>query len=366
MIDSIEVKNFRNYEMLSLKPDENTTILYGDNGQGKTNILEAVYVGSTSRSHRTNKESEMIRFGEEEAHVKMFVKRGVHSSRIDIHLKKNRSKGIAIDGIPIRKASELFGVVNVIFFAPEDLFIIKNGPADRRRFLDMELCQLDKIYVYHLIQYNKALIQRNKLLKELEFRPKLIDTLDIWDAHLANYGREVIKRRRDFVAELGSIAGPIHRQLSGERENLRLSYEESSDEEHLEQAIAAGRERDLKYHNSGIGPHRDDICFSLDGTDLRRFGSQGQQRTAALALKLAEIELVKRRIKDTPILLLDDVFSELDSNRQNRLLGELKGIQTIITCTGLDELVENRCRMDKIYYVAGGKAEEKREQNRGQ
>ncbi|MBE5921313.1 MAG: DNA replication/repair protein RecF [Lachnospiraceae bacterium] len=354
IIESIELKNYRNYELLSLPFQCGTNILYGDNGQGKTNILEAVYVASTSRSHRASKEKELIRFGEDESHIKMHVKKKDTPYRIDIHLKKNKAKGIAINGLPIKKASELFGIVNVVFFAPEDLFIIKNGPSERRRFLDMELCQLDKIYVYNLIQYNKVILQRNKLLKEIDYRSDLLETMDIWDLQMVKFGKEVITRRRNFVVELNKLVQPIHEKLSGGKEQLILIYEPDCNEEHLAEEIGRNRERDLKLRTTTVGPHRDDISFILNGIDIRKYGSQGQQRTAALSLKLAEIELVKKIIRDTPVLLLDDVFSELDSHRQNHLLDSLSDIQTIITCTGLDELMEHRCQMDQVYQIVNG------------
>ena len=188
-IESIELLNYRNYEQLHIDFHEGTNVLYGDNAQGKTNILEAVYVCSTTKSHKGSKDKDIVRFGEEESHIKMMVRRDGIPYRIDMHLKKNRTKGVAVNGVPIKKASELFGIVNVIFFSPEDLNIIKNGPSERRRFVDLELCQLNKIYVHHLVQYNKVVVQRNKLLKDLEFNASLKETLDVWDVQLMRYGK---------------------------------------------------------------------------------------------------------------------------------------------------------------------------------
>lgn len=359
IIESVEMKNFRNYEMLSLPLNPGKNILYGDNGQGKTNILEALYISASSRSHRGAKEREMIRFGEEEAHVKVLVKKGDLPYRIDIHLKKNRSRGIAINGIPLKKASELFGIVNMVFFAPEDLFIIKNGPSERRRFIDMELCQLDKIYVYNLIQYNKTLLQRNKLLKEIDYRNDFMETIDLWDFHMEKYGKEIIARRREFIKEMNLLVQPIHDSISGGKEKLSLEYEPMCEEKILGEEIKNNRERDQKLRTSTTGPHRDDIKFILNGIDIRKFGSQGQQRTAALALKLAEIELVKKRTGDVPVLLLDDVFSELDSHRQEQLLNHLDRIQTVITCTGMDQILEQKGQWDKVYHIAAGRVEQR-------
>lgn len=354
IIESIELKNYRNYRELHMDFSPGTNILYGDNAQGKTNILEAVYVCSTTKSHRGSRDRELIRFEEEESHIKLNVRRDDVPYRIDMHLKKNRAKGIAINGIPIKKASELFGVVNVVFFAPEDLDIIKRSPAERRRFLDLELCQLDKLYVHSLIQYNKVLLQRNKLLKELVFRPEYEATLDVWDVQLVQYGRELIRCRKGFVEQLNDMVKKTHSQLSGGREELLLKYEPNVEESLFEQKLAMNRELDQKLKTTNTGPHRDDICFLIDGADIRRFGSQGQQRTAALSLKLSEIELVRQIVKDYPILLLDDVLSELDGGRQQQLLSGIRHIQTMITCTGLEDFVNNRFPIDRVYKVVKG------------
>ena len=354
IVQSIELKNFRNYEELHMEFHGGTNILYGDNAQGKTNILEAVYFCATSKSHKSAKDREIIRFEQDESHIKMQVRKNNVPYRIDMHLKKNKPKGIAINGVPIKKASELFGIANVVCFSPEDLNIIKNGPSERRRFIDMELCQLNKLYVHSLVQYNKVLVQRNRLLKELAFRPDYEETLDVWDMQLVNYGIEVMKFRLDFIAKLNAMIQKIHLQLSGSREELVISYEPDTPADQFEAALKKSRPQDIRQKTTLCGPHRDDISFFVNGIDIRRYGSQGQQRTAALSLKLSELELVKTLIHDNPILLLDDVLSELDSGRQNHLLGAISDIQTIITCTGLDDFVNNRFKIDKIFKVIDG------------
>ena len=358
-IKSLELNNYRNYDNLSIEFERGTNILYGNNAQGKTNILESIYVASTTKSHRGSKDREIINFEKDEAHIKATVIKKDVPIRIDIHLKKNKSKGIAINGIPIRKASELFGVLNVVFFSPEDLNIIKNGPAERRRFIDLELCQLDKIYVHNLVNYNKIVNQRNKLLRDLGFNydKELISTLDIWDMQLADYGAKIITRRNQFIDEINEIIYGIHRNITNGKEELIVRYEPNITGNNIYDELVRSREKDLKLKTTSVGPHRDDISFLNKKIDIRKFGSQGQQRTAALSLKLSEIELVKSIIKDTPILLLDDVLSELDSNRQRHLLGNLYNVQTIITCTGLDEFVENRFNIDNIYKVVEGTVE---------
>ena len=353
-IRSIELKNFRNYENLEISFDEGTNILFGDNAQGKTNILEAAYMSGTTKSHKGSRDREMIRFGEEEAHLKTVVVRGGREYQIDMHLKKNRVKGIAIDKIPIKKASELFGILNIVFFSPEDLNIIKNGPAERRRFLDSELCQLDRIYLADLTNYNKILAQRNKLLKDMIYRPSLSDTLPVWDMQLIETGKKIIRRRKQFVDELREIVSDIHYRISGGKEELFLKYEPNIDDIFFEDELSRAKEKDKKLCQTSVGPHRDDLLFSIGDVDIRKYGSQGQQRTSALSLKLSEIELVRKSISDTPVLLLDDVLSELDSSRQNYLLNNISDTQTIITCTGLDEFVRNRFTVNRVFEVIAG------------
>lgn len=358
-IESINLENFRNYESLELSLHEGTNLFYGDNAQGKTNILEAVYLCGTTKSHRGSKDRETIKFGQEESHIRMNISKNEISYRIDMHLKKNKAKGIAINGLPIRKASELLGLGNFVFFSPEDLNIIKNGPSERRRFLDMELCQLNKVYLYSLMNYNKILMQRNKLLKDIYFNPEYEDTLDIWDMQMVEYGCQVIRAREAFVKQLNQIIYEIHRKLSGGREALLVTYEKNVSEEAFVEMIHRNREKDIKLKMSHTGPHRDDLSFLIRDVDIRRFGSQGQQRTTALSLKLAEIELVKHNSKDSPVLLLDDVLSELDSNRQHYLLESISGVQTLITGTGVDDFVENNFKIDRLFHVMGGQVYEK-------
>lgn len=354
IIQSMDLENFRNYKTLHLEFDEGTNILYGNNAQGKTNILEAVYLSGTTKSHKGSKDRDVIAFHQEESHIRTIIRRNDISYRIDMHLKKNKTKGIAINGIPIKRASELFGIVNYVFFSPEDLNIIKNGPAERRRFMDLELCQLDKSYLFDLTNYNRALNQRNRLLKDLWARPELKDTLFLWDEKLAEFGSKIIKRRMEFMDHLGPIVERIHGQLSGEKEKCRLVYEPNISVNAFREQLKRNLEKDMKFKLTSIGPHRDDLLFQIGGIDIRRFGSQGQQRTCALSLKLAEIELVKEMIHDTPILLLDDVLSELDSNRQNYLLNSIHQIQTLITCTGLDDFVNHRFEIDRVFQVVDG------------
>ena len=358
-LKNLKLSNFRNYDNLSIDFDYGINILYGDNAQGKTNILEAIYFCSTTKSHKGSKEKEIIKLGENESHIKLFIDRDNSQHRIDMHLKKNKGKGVAINGIPIRKTSELFGIINIVFFSPEDLNLIKDGPSKRRKFIDFDLCQLDKVYLYNLTKYNKIIVQRNNLLKQISFNGKLLDTLSVWDKQLVEYGIYIIKRREEFIKQLNEIIYGIHSKLSGGKEELIIKYEPNVRVDNFENQLKNIREKELKTQVTSIGPQRDDILFFNGDIDIRKFGSQGQQRTCALSVKLAEIELVKEIVNDKPVLLLDDVLSELDNKRQNYLLDSIEGVQTIITCTGMEEFVNTRMKFDKVYHVINGNIEEK-------
>ncbi|MCI9340024.1 MAG: DNA replication/repair protein RecF [Dorea sp.] len=355
-IRSLKLKNYRNYSLLKLDFDDAANIFYGDNAQGKTNILEAVYLSGTTKSHRGTKDRDLIRFGEEESHIEAVVEKNGIEYQLDMHLKKNSPKGIAINKMPIRRASELFGIVNLVFFSPEDLNIIKSGPSERRRFIDMELSQLDRVYLSDLGNYNRVVNQRNRLLKDMKPGPdkSLMDTLEIWELQLIQYGNRIVERRKLFIQEVNEIISSIHKKLTGEKEDIQVIYEPSNGNLTLEQALVKNRERDIRIKSTSVGPHRDDICFMAGDLDIRRFGSQGQQRTAALSLKLSEIELVKQVINDTPVLLLDDVLSELDKHRQNYLLDSINDIQTLITCTGVEDFVNHRFSINKVFHVHEG------------
>ena len=340
LLSSIELQNFRNYQGLALEFAPGNNIIFGDNAQGKTNLLEACFVSATTRSHRGARDNELIRFGCNEAHIRTVVAREDGNRTIDFHLKHGRKKGI----------------LNIILFSPEDLDIIKSGPAERRRFMDMELCQLDRVYLADLTAYRKALNQRNALLKDMVEKPALSDTLDAWDLQLVNYGKRIISRRRTFIEDLSPIVKDIHSAISGRREDPEISYEPDVSEDGFEEGLFLARDRDLRLGSTSVGPHRDDIGMKIEGRDIRTFGSEGQKRTCALSLKLSEIRLVEKIIDEKPVLLLDDVLSELDRSRQNLLLSSLSDVQTIITCTGVDDFIENRFHSDRMIEVVNGTA----------
>ncbi len=357
-IEKLALNNFRNYSEEEISFSEGINILYGDNAQGKTNILEAIYMTATTKSHRGNKDKEIIRFGCEEAHIRADINKNDIKHRIDMHLKNNKSKGVAIDMVTIRRTAQLFGLVNIVLFSPEDLSIIKDSPAERRKFIDLELCQLNKLYYSELSSYNKVLNQRNNLLKQISFNEKSKDLLDVWDEQLVNYGIKIISLRDNFINMINEIIADIHSSLTSGKEKIKVIYEKNADEISFLERLREKRFIDLKYQSTSVGPHRDDISFIVNDIDIKKYGSQGQQRTVALSLKLAEIELVKRIIKDNPILLLDDVMSELDSTRRDALLSYISDIQTIITCTGYDDFIKERLSIDRIYKVSQGKIRE--------
>lgn len=352
-IKRLELTSFRNYERLETDLEEGTNIFYGNNAQGKTNILEGIYLTLTTRSHKKSRDSEMIKFGEDEAHLRVYLNKRDIDYKIDMHLNRGRKKFIAINGLPIKKAAELLGIANIVFFSPEDLNIIKNSPSERRRFIDMELSQLDKVYLSTLTGYMKTLEQKNALLRDGDNGP----LLDVFDEKLFEFGSDIIRKRQDFIRDLNDILKEKNRDISGNDEVLSCSYEPDTEIEGFEKSLKEKREYDIRHGSTSVGPHRDDIRFTLNDTDLRKYGSQGQVRTASLSVKLSEIELVKKRTGDDPILMLDDVLSELDSKRQKLLLNSFGNIQTLITCTGLDEFIKNGFSGDSIYYVENGKVE---------
>ncbi|MCR5331211.1 MAG: DNA replication/repair protein RecF [Lachnospiraceae bacterium] len=358
IISKLELMDFRNYKNLDIELSKGVNIFFGDNAQGKTNILEAIYLCCTTRSQKRSHDKDMIRFGEEEAHLKMYFNKTLLDRKIDIHLSKNKAKRIAVDGIPVTKSTEVYGMMNIISFSPDDLSIIKEGPAQRRNFIDAELCQLDREYMFSLSSYNRAILQRNNLLKQIFVNNSLKSTLDIWDEQISGFGKVIIERRKKFIEDLNKIAAPIHKTLTDGEEELVIRYVPNTTAERIQNDIFLSRDRDIMSKMSNVGPHRDDIECIINGDNARTYGSQGQQRTVALTLKLAEIELVRNNVRDDPVLLLDDVLSELDRNRQNQLLNSISGIQTIITCTGLEEFIRERLKCDKIYKVENGTVSE--------
>lgn len=358
-ITGLKLHNFRNYGSLELSPEPGINVLTGLNGAGKTNVLEALFLCALNRSHRTSRDGELIRLGEREGMVLTALDTRGGSRTIRCELYAGERKKLYLDGSPLQRSGELMGCLNVVMFSPEDLTLVKGGPAERRRFLDMELSQLKPAYYYTLQQYNVALKQRNNLLKEPDCLQN--EMLELWDEQLSKLGARLMADRAQFCKALSREAGSLHDHMSGGKETLEAAYDpdvrctdESLLRETIAEALAGSLEKDVYRGFTGAGPHRDDLALKLNDLDVRTFGSQGQQRTAALSLKLSEIALIRSIRGESPVLLLDDVFSELDGRRQKLLLGAVEGCQCFITCTGLEELGELGDMPLQVYAVSGG------------
>lgn len=340
-IETLSLVNFRNYTSQQVKLNEKLNVIVGKNAQGKTNLLEAVFLCAIGRSPRVTKDKDLIKWDCTFAKVDLQIKKKVGKSQIELYLFKNQNKAIKINKIGIKKIGQLFGVLNAIYFSPDELKLIKESPEERRRFMDIDLCQFDKNYFYDLANYNKVLQQRNKLLKS-STEAVLKDTISIWNEQLAISGAKIIMARLKLIEKLKIHADAIHRELTSGAEDLKLTYQGFvADTENdlkllLLKKYVETLEKDIKLGFTTVGPHRDDIKIESKGIDLRSFGSQGQQRTGALSLKLAELEVFKDNIGEYPVLLLDDVLSELDRDRQNKLLNYVSKVQTLITCTDFD------------------------------
>ena len=356
-VTALRLVNFRNYPSLSLRPDAGLCVLTGENAAGKTNVLESLFLCSLGRSHRTLRDGELVRTGESAGSVAVDVDTRGGPRRIECRLFPNERKRFTIDGAGLSRSGELLGCLNVVMFAPEDLSLVKDGPAERRRFLDMAISQLRPSYYYTLQQYNNALKQRNALLKDpdgLDY-----DALACWDEQLANLGAVVVLARAELTARLGRIAAEQHETLSDGTETLLAAYapDVSPDEpaalvRKLRLALSDSAERDIYRGSTSVGPHRDDLILTIDGADARMFGSQGQQRTTVLSLKLAQLEILRAEKGDAPVLLLDDVFSELDRRRQKMLLLAAQDCQTFLTCTHLEEVAAAGVEQMQVYQVA--------------
>ncbi len=359
IITHLELKDYRSYEACEFEPCEGVTVLLGDNGQGKTNVLEAVYLTCTGRSHRTRQDRELIRWGSDFAGVKIATQRRDGSHDVEIVLPAAGKRRIKVSGQEVSRSGELLGHVTGVLFSPEDLRTVKDGPDERRRFVDMALSQLRPAYYYAMQRYNRALKQRNELLRAAAVSPSLLSTLDSWDEQLALAGAELMRHRREYVDRLSSMAGETHQDIAGGREKLSIQYRPSVDGETAEacmEALFGVRESDARRMTTSVGPHRDDVAVLVQDRDVRAYGSQGQQRTAALSMRLAELTVMRDELGEWPVLMLDDVMSELDPSRRRRLLEHLKGIQTLVTCTDPDELAG--AETGAIYRVDNGRIAE--------
>jgi len=356
IVKKVELKDFRNLNIVNIELESGLNIFYGDNAQGKTNLLEAIYFCSTGRSQRTRSDRELISIGKSEAHIRAHIDNEGVSERIDVHLKNTQKKGIAINGLPIKFLGDLFGIFLTVIFSPEDLQLVKAGPSERRKYMDLELCQLSRVYYYNLQQYYRVLKQRNNLLKYAERTPDLKDTLPVWDEQLVSFGLKIMEYRSDFILNINQLSGKLHSSITNGKEKLNVVYKSNVSADNYMDKLVGALNRDLMLGSTTVGIHKDDIVFLIDGVDARIFGSQGQQRTVCLSSKLAEIELIRSKTGKSPVLLLDDVLSELDKNRQKHLIESMDHIQTIMTCTGNEDVLRKLSRNQRslCYKIENG------------
>ena len=358
-VKTIRLKNFRNYEQALIEPDAGVTVFTGQNAQGKTNIIEALHLCCLGRSHRTPRDEELIRWGCDDALVRTQTTQrdGTHEVSILLSKRQKRKKTVRIGARQAERIGELLGHVCGVLFSPEDLMIIKSGPAERRRFIDMELSQLRPAYFYALQRAQRALNQRNALLREIAREPSLVSRLDMWDEQLAVCGGEIAENRREAVAALSQCAQEAHAALTDGREMLAIRYvSQAADAEkpaqRLLERMRAARSEDLRRMTTTVGVHRDDLYITIDGKEARTYASQGQQRSAVLSLKLAQLELAERERGEAPVLMLDDVMSELDPGRRRQLIERIDRVQTFVTCTDLSDLAG--ARQGAVYRVEAG------------
>lgn len=338
IIKQIEISNYRNLSHVLLQPISQMNIIYGENAQGKTNLLEAIWLFTGGHSFRGAKDHELIAFKKStfKLNLQFFSEEREQNAKINM---KNGKRSVTINEIEKKSASSLVGKFCAVVFSPEHLALVKEGPTNRRNFVDGSLCQSKPVYARLLMHYNRTLHQRNMLLKEIAKKPVLEDTLDIWDEKLAAYGASVVKERLTYLTMLQPIVEKIYQGISSQKEQFSLSYDSSffkEEQKQIQQSLyeklKQSQRSDLMMGYTTVGPHRDDISFAINGVSARSFGSQGQQRSVALALKLAEAQVMEKITGEQPIILLDDVMSELDENRQDYILNHLKDRQVFLTC----------------------------------
>jgi len=349
IVQNLKLNNFRNYKSFDAEFCNGYNIIYGENGQGKTNIIESLFICATGKSHRTSHDLDLINTEAESFCIDLFFKNEERDKNIKFKYNKQKQKSISINDINIKKMGELMGNLNAVIFSPEDLMIVKQGPSVRRRFIDIALSQINPSYFYYLQQYNKTLSQRNALLKQIKKNRSFITTIDIWDESLSNFGNEIIRRRELFIKEISQFIHENHLYISGGLEKLILKYEPSINDCDFLIKLKQSINSDIERESTSFGPHRDDFTYFLNGENLKIYGSQGQQRTAVLSSKLAELEIMRNDTGEKPILLLDDVLSELDSKRQQFLFNRINEIQTFITCTE-KSVLKNRLNFDVSYF----------------
>jgi|LSQX01.1.fsa_nt_gb DNA replication and repair protein RecF len=341
-INNITLKDFRNYEYQEIYPKKGINIIYGRNAQGKTNILESIFLCSAARSHRTNKDSDLIRNNQQGYYVHLEGKRDEQPFSISINCDKVSSRTnkriIKVNDISLTRTGQLMGVLNCVMFSPEDLTVIKEGPSERRRFLDILISQINPSYFYALQEYFKIIKQKNALLKNISENGRNKELLDVYNIKQAKTGYKIIKERKIFIEQINKKSKINHSDITKGSEELNISYscdlsDFSDGEDEFYRMLTKSADKEIKIQNSILGPHRDDIDIILDNMSIKEYGSQGQQRTAILSLKFSEMQIIKEKTGNNPVLLLDDALSELDLLRKRTLLDKINTNQTFITCT---------------------------------
>lgn len=364
-IEQLKLINYRNYESLMLDFSPKINVFIGENAQGKTNVMESIYVLAMAKSHRTSNDKELIRWQADYGKIEGVVQKRYGSLPIELMISKKGKKG-KINHLEQTRLSDYIGQMNVVMFAPEDLHVVKGSPQLRRRFIDMEIGQISPVYLHDLLTFQKILKQRNHILKSNQGRHALNDVMfDVYTEQYIQAAVQIIRKRFQFMELLQAWAEPIHAGISRGLEKLVIKYRpisgltaDQSVEQmatHLEQKLLEARKRELERGVTLVGPHRDDLQFFVNDYDVQTYGSQGQQRTTALSLKLAEIELIKQETKETPILLLDDVLSELDDYRQSHLLNTIQGeVQTFVTTTSVEGIHHETIEQARLFHVKQG------------
>ncbi len=358
IIKKVQLTNFRNYQRQDVTFSDGLNIIAGNNASGKTNLVESIYYVGLGKSPRTFQDKELIKWNNENAYIKVEVAKKFRSHIIDINIDKQGKKRIAIDKIPVKKINELIGMVNVVYFSPDEMDIVKESPVLRRNFLNISLSQQKKSYYNTLVRYNKVLAQRNKLLKDCYDIKIIKETLPIWDSQLAELGSLIINERYEFCKKMQIVIEKIHSELTCGEENLIIEYESKIAQDDLKvmkenfiKLLENSYDKDIHLKYTSVGCHRDDINIKINDIEVRKFGSQGQKRTTALSLKLSEVKMFELETEEKPILILDDVLSELDNSRQSKLLEHIRGVQTLLTCTSYS----GEC--EKTINVKDGKAQ---------
>lgn len=351
IVKNIKLTNFRNYDNLDLELNSGINIFYGNNAQGKTNIIEAIFISSIGKSFRTNKDNELIKFGKDNAIIDVDYVNSDRKGNIAVYI--NEKKRVKINDIPARRLSEILGKIYVVLFTPDDINILKGSPSNRRKFLNIMISQVRPLYMFALSEYVQTMNQRNSYLKQIKFENKAEDMLDIWDMKLAELGMKIYLYRKEFIDKISNKLQDVHSKITNNNEKIDIKYIfECKDKEEYYEKLRKYRKSDIQKGSTGFGVHRDDFCISINDQLISAYGSQGQHRTAILSLKISELQIIYDEVGESPILLLDDFMSELDSERRVNLLENINNNQVIITCTDKSffEDIDS-----KLYNVFNGK-----------